>query len=433
MRISAIFVSALLLVLTTGCDFFSGSSNPSKGTNFTTTVFLGDSLTAGFQNGSLLDTQQPHGYANLIAKQANFTLALPLIAAPGVPAVLQLVSQGPPPVTKQASGISTGRDDVTVQATDLAVPGHLLADLLNRLPIPNPTSGEDIITSLVLGLPGLAEGKIHTQLGWAEQLNPTTVFVFIGSNDALLAVNSGKPSSMTPVTTFASEYTQLMQALHTKTTARLIVANVPDVTLVASLTPGSVILSEFSKSTGIPVAQLSATLGIQANDLVNATGLSEVEAIIAGKQPGPVSDSGFLTPAEVTTIQQTVQQYNTTIAQQVGAVGGTLVDLDTAFTKLKTNPPTINGFTPSFAYLGGIFSLDGVHPTNTGYALLANIFVDSINTSLSTKIPDVNVGPIAAADPYFPPNLPKQAARPTSISVTAAHSLDWMMKRPAKR
>ena len=101
--------------------------------DFATTVFIGDSLTAGFQNGSLLDSQQPNGYASLIAKQAGFKLALPLIAPPGARG-LQLVSVGPPPVIQQASGTSTGRDDLTVQATDLAVPGHLLTDLINRKP-----------------------------------------------------------------------------------------------------------------------------------------------------------------------------------------------------------------------------------------------------------------------------------------------------------
>ncbi len=429
---AALFSTAILVFATTGCNLI-GSSKPATGShssnagNFTTTVFIGDSLTAGFQNGSLLDTQQPNGYANLIAKQAGFKLTLPLIAAPGAPAVLQLVSVGPPAVIKQASGITTGRDDITVQATDLAVPGHLLTDLINRVPVAAPTAGEDIVTDLVLGIPGLALGKQYTQLQWAEHLSPTTLFVWIGSNDALLAVDSGMPSSMTPPAQFATEFTQLIQALQTNTKANLIVGNVPDITLVASLTPGSVVLSEYSQSSGIPVAQLSTKLGIQATDLVNATGLSEIQAILAGKQSGPVDDSGFLSPAEVAAMQQTIQQYNTAIAQQVAAVGGTLVDINTALTQLHNSPPTINGVQPSFAFLGGFFSLDGVHPTNTGYALLANIFIDRMNAALKTKIADVDVSTIASTDPLFPPNLPK-STQARGIPAAAARSLDWMLK-----
>ena len=43
-------------------------------------VVVGDSLSAGFQNDSLLDLQQPHGYASLVAAQARVPLWLPLIA-----------------------------------------------------------------------------------------------------------------------------------------------------------------------------------------------------------------------------------------------------------------------------------------------------------------------------------------------------------------
>src|ERR1700758_744684 len=42
--------------------------------NFSNTVFLGDSLTAGYQSGSLLDTQQVHGWAPVVAKQAGFNI-----------------------------------------------------------------------------------------------------------------------------------------------------------------------------------------------------------------------------------------------------------------------------------------------------------------------------------------------------------------------
>src|SRR6516164_2366071 len=61
-------------------------------------VVIGDSLSAGFQNSSLLATQQPHGYASLVAVQAGERLPLPLAADPGIPNVLELVSIGPSPI-----------------------------------------------------------------------------------------------------------------------------------------------------------------------------------------------------------------------------------------------------------------------------------------------------------------------------------------------
>lgn len=79
-KAASIAAASLLLVLG-GCS--SGSSNPLAGQqaaqaanagNFSTTVFLGDSLTAGYQSSSLLDTQQVHGWAPLVATQASFSI-----------------------------------------------------------------------------------------------------------------------------------------------------------------------------------------------------------------------------------------------------------------------------------------------------------------------------------------------------------------------
>src|ERR1700722_16718961 len=115
-RVVAVAVVLCALVVSaglSGCELYNritGTGGTTSSTaGFATTVVIGDSLSAGFQNGSLLDSQQPNGWASLVAKQANFSLALPLIASPGVPAVLELTSLGPPPVIQQASGISVGR------------------------------------------------------------------------------------------------------------------------------------------------------------------------------------------------------------------------------------------------------------------------------------------------------------------------------------
>jgi len=63
--------------------------------NLSRLVVVGDSLSAGFQNFSLLGTQQIHNYASLVAGQANTPLVLPLVRFPGVPNVFQLTSLSP--------------------------------------------------------------------------------------------------------------------------------------------------------------------------------------------------------------------------------------------------------------------------------------------------------------------------------------------------
>jgi phospholipase/lecithinase/hemolysin len=406
--------ATLLLTLLTGCG---GSTTtppvtaptpaptpaPTAAANpFTNVVFIGDSLSAGFQNGSLLDTQQPHGFASLIAQQANFPITLPLIAPPGYPAVYQLISAGFPPNIQQEPGTTTGRDNPTIQPSDLAVPGHLLHDLINTAPLATPLTGQEAITSLVLGFP---VGNTNTQLQEAIALKPSTLFVWIGSDDALGALGSGMPSTMTSLAAFTADYTQLITTLKAQSTANLVVANIPDVTLIPYLTPASEIISLVSTQTGLPTAEVGTLLGLVSGDLVNAAGLQAIEADLSANQiAAPLTDAEFLTPSEIATIETNIDSYNQVIAQQVSAAGGTLVDIHSYFPTL-TAGVTIDGYTATSTYLGGLFGLDGIHPTNTGYALLANQFLLALNSRFSLSLPPVNVSQVAANDPYFGANI----------------------------
>ena len=117
------------------------------------------------------------------------------------------------------------------------------------------------------------------------------------------------------------------------------------------------------------------------------------------------------------------------IAAQAQAAGATLVDINALFKQVATSGMTINGYTGTASFLGGFFSLDGIHPTNTGYAVVANKFIDTMNTAISTKIPDVALGPIAAADPLWPPNLVPHAisAHALTMPANAGKSIDDLM------
>jgi lysophospholipase L1-like esterase len=426
------FCSSLLATALAGCA--GGSSNPlapiqaaqAKNVgNFTNTVFLGDSLTAGYQSASLLDTAQVHGWANLVATQAAFNVTLPLIAPPGAPSVLELVSVGPPPVIITAPGTTTGRDNPATQPTDLAVPGAFVNDVANTVPLANPAAGQQQITQLVLGFPGLGYGEALSQLGFAIKAQPTTIFLWIGNNDALIADETGMPSSMTTVANFTTQYQALITQITTMTPAHLVIANIPDVTQVPYLQPAALVLGEYSAATGVPTAVLSGLLGISPGDYVNPTGLAEIPAILGGTQKGPITDSGVLSAAEVVTVQAQVTAFNQVIAAQATAANATLVDINALFAQVVASGLTINGYTGTAAFLGGFFALDGIHPTNTGYAVVANKFIDTMNASINTKIPDVALGPVAAADPFWPPNLaPHSAARALTMPANAGKSLD---------
>jgi lysophospholipase L1-like esterase len=413
--IAAILASAAFLALS-ACSSGS-SSNPqaartaaqaANAGNFSSVYFLGDSLTAGFQSGSLIDTAQPHGWAALVAQQAGFPLALPLIAPPGAPNEITLVSFNPL-VLGTLSGTTTGRDNYVTQPTDVAVPGSLVNDVLNTVPLLNPTTGQQQLNQLVLGYPGFGYGVALSQAQEAAAANPTTIFLWIGNNDVLVADETGMPSSMTPLATFTTEYQQLIGDLQENTNAHLVIANIPDVTAVPYLTPAAEVLAEASAETGYPTATLSGILGIVPGDLVNPTGTAEIPLILSGKQTGPITDAGFLSIAEIAAVKAQVTAFNQVIAQSAASAGATLVDINGLFAQSTANGVVENGIPGTTAFLGGLFSLDGIHPTNTGYALVANKFIDTINTSLKKSFAEVNVAATAAVDPLYPP-YPGQAA-----------------------
>ena len=399
--------------------------------NFSNTIFLGDSLTAGYQSGSLLDTQQVHGWAPDVAAQAKFNIVQPLIAYPGAPSVLHLVSLGPPPVITPVSGTTTGRDNFATQPTDLAVPGAFVNDVINTVPLTNPSPGQQQLNQLVLGFPGLGYGQDYSQAQAAVAAQPTTIFLWIGNNDALVADLTGTPNSMTSISDFTTQYKALITLLSTKTPAHLVIGNIPDVTLVPYLQPAALILGEYSAATHLPTATLSALFGIVPGDFVTPEGLSEISAILSHQQTTTLSDAGVLTAAEASTVRANVAAYNQVIAQEAQSVGATLVDINATFSQIAANGIVVNSYTGTFSFLGGLFSLDGIHPTNTGYAVLANKFIDTMNSSMHTTIPDVSLSAVSATDPLWPPNFiphAEPAARPM-ISPAAAAEVNAILQR----
>ena len=374
--------------------------------NFTTTYFLGDSLTAGYQSGSLIDSSQVNGWAPLVAAQAKFAITLPLIASPGAPNQLTLAHLASPTLLSTIGmlpGTTSGRDNFGAQPTDVAVPGALLNDALNTLPLLNPTTGQQNLNQLVLGYPGFGFGVTRSQAQQAVAANATTIFVWLGNNDALVADFAGSPAAMTPLTAFTTQYQQLMTYLTTNSNAHLVIANIPDVTAVAYMQPATALLGFFSAQTGVPAAALSAVLGIQPGDLVSLPGVQQVPAILGGAAKGPIAATNILHAADVATVQANVTAFNKVIAASAASAGATLVDINALFAKTTANGVTVNGITGTTGFLGGVFSLDGIHPTNTGYGVIANAFIDAMNASIKTTIADVNLVPIAAADPLFPP------------------------------
>jgi len=367
-------------------------------------VVIGDSLSAGYLNSSLHQEQQPRGYASVVAGQAGIDLPLPLINAPGTPSVLKL-KRGTGEISR-SPGFSTSRIDPTVQAYNLAVPGATAYHALNLAPNfeAPPATRVQGFTNLALGLPGVFDGTLKSQVEWVVGggLDPDIVLLWVGGQDALLGLINGTDAAATDADRFEDHFTDIMDAL-TGTSAKIFVANVPSVTDIPFL------LSRFEAAMFLGVAQDDLEdLGIAATDSVTLDALGPMAAALRGGESDffdrdpttcfvveaenvvdltETCDDYILDEDEITAIETKVAIYNTAIDHvEVDYPGvATLVDIRGFFTDVS--PFTIvDGQFLGTNYLGGIFSLDGIHPTFAAQALIADEFIVKINAAYGEEV-----------------------------------------------
>ena len=105
---------------------------------------------------------------------------------------------------------------------------------------------------------------------------------------------------------------------------------------------------------------------------------------------------------QIETILGGESAFNDVIAAQATANGFALFDANAFLASVA-----VSGYDPGEGlptltadYItGGLFSLDGVHPTNMGYAVVANQMIDVLNEEFDTDIQKVNLRNISGNSP----------------------------------
>ena len=401
-----------LALLSFTCSCFCVQAQIQPGRNIgpqTRFVVAGDSLSAGVQNFSLLYSQQPNGFASIIARQAGWPLELPLIPYPGAPNKLELINIGPPPDIQPVTGdLLFPRLNPLVQPTNVSVPGGTVNSALNLRPSLTATDPVQQWTTLVLGFPALLQGKAPTEIEAAIALRPTTVLEWLGNNEALVPSLTGQLSALTPPAQFASDYKLVLDRL-SSTGAKIITASVPDVTSIAYFTSARTIALQAHLS----LSTITSMLGMGPNDFIRPSAAPFVDAILSGKPsqglpsacPAPLSSLGvstvpcILTGSDAAIVRTTIDCYNQTIRSETAAHGGVFVDVNALLKQIYASGYQLGDQTLSTDFFGGLFSLDGVHPSNTGYGIVANYFIATMNAQMGTQIPLADISEIFNADP----------------------------------
>ncbi len=358
-------------------------------------VAIGDSLTAGYQSDGLVTTTQLRDFPALLARQAGISadaFQQPLISEPGIPPQLYLKSLLPLVVDRKPGMGQPLNLNLPRPYNNLGITGATSIDVLQT-----KTSADNPFFDLVLRKQG-------TVMEEAVALSPTFITFWVGNNDVLAAVLNGKAIdgvTMTPVEAFGQAMSQLFEILGAYQ-GRVVVCNIPSATNIAFTTAVSIYVT--NPSTKQPVlinGQKVPLIGpdgpltpgnyvtLYAIDYLNQ-GYGIPESL--GGNGKPLPDEVVLNPQEILAIEGHINSYNSIIAYLAANNSIPVVDAYSFMTKLTTDGYAVGGVSITKDYLtGGFFSLDGIHPTDLGYAIIANLWIEKINGAFSSQIPLVNL------------------------------------------
>ena len=403
-----------------------------QGQPFHKYVALGDSLTAGVEGGCIVARHQNRSYPKLVAEQLGITdfqqpivnekaLSAPLTGNPCLGAIVANGGISAGPVSQMGSFANA---TLARPYDNLGIAGANAADLVD-LKQANPTgnTANQNAAFVLRNFPtGPFQGK--SAVDEANLLNPDLVTVWIGNNDVLGAALSGVAVdgvTLTSVSTFTTKYTAVITGL--KASGRtIVVLNIPDVTAIPFTTtiPPVVVNPATRQPVLTPGGQTIPLLGsravgscttppcpIPAGTLVTLGASSllgqgiGIPASLGGSgvglPDGSVGASGLsqgvlLYPDEVAAIRARTTELNGVIASVGSANGAVLVDMNSIFNNVKANGYTVGGITLNASFLqGGLFSADGFHASNIGYAVVADEIIKALNASKSANIPEPNL------------------------------------------
>ncbi len=247
-----------------------------------------------------------------------------------------------------------------------------------------------------------------TYIDFIQNRNHTFFSVWLGNNDVLGWAMAGGVAGVDPTkqltnaTSFTGLYNQYIAAL-TAQGQKGVVATIPDVTSIpffntvtvsainAALAADPDVPASNNKliirtGTGVPREATPEDLIVLNFDRallgVNGYGLSPLN---------PMESQYVLDRDEVATAKQRVIDFNNSIKAVAEAKDLAVVDTYTILNGIKT-PANYDGILVSSAFItGNAFSLDGVHLTPIGNAIIANEFIKAINKKYNSNIPTVAV------------------------------------------
>jgi hypothetical protein len=109
----------------------------------------------------------------------------------------------------------------------------------------------------------------------------------------------------------------------------------------------------------------------------------------------PLPDEVVLDPTELAVIRDRVSAINQSIREIAGAASVSVLDLNAFTADLLANGRSYAGVSLDGSFLtGGLVGYDGIHPTDIGYAFLANAWIDFLNREKGTQLLPVSLAAV---------------------------------------
>jgi lysophospholipase L1-like esterase len=431
MKKQLLYAAGLALAIS-GCKPHMDTEIPSaNGLDFSRYIAVGNSLTAGYADGSLYRSGQQNSYPSILAQQfsgvGGGAFKQPLLNAesgyPGPKRVLgpSADCQGVTslaPVLYPGPRTDTAGDGANIAASgpynNLGVPGIRAIDFL--------VPGYAVIAQALLKVPYayrfFDNPSTDRALDMVKRSNPTFFTAWIGNNDALLYAVGGGNESSVPLSNPAQFSVALDSVVNALTAhgAKGALINIPDISAIPYFNTvpynglvltrqGQVDSLNFGyKGTGITfklgqnpfiIADTSVPVihlrPIKAGEFVLLTVPTDSLKCRGWGSIKPIPAEYILSAPEVGAVNSAIAQFNMMIQNKAHAKNLAYVDMFSYMRQLVSGIE-YHGVNFNTVFVrGGAFSLDGIHLTPRGYALAANEMIRTINAFYHSNVPQADV------------------------------------------
>lgn len=432
MRWSLLLTSVVSMMACTNNDIdpTATTGTPSKGeADFTKYVAVGNSLTAGYADAGLYRDSQLNSYPSILSgqfrtvgggdfvqplfteAQANGSGYAKLIRVPNLADPTTLISS----IGQVAPGAGRGgtTDTGALLLTkftgpnqNLGVPGIRVADVLTVGY--GSAQGNQFFERLVVN-----PGTTYFQYASDNLSGATFYSCWLGNNDALQYATSGGLTATTATALFTTNFTAMMNKL-AEGGRKGVVIGIPNitstpyfstVTIPLVLAQINALVKPVPAITALVIQTATGVRATQAGDLFmlpNVLEYAKIGSVAAGNQRGPyglsptnpIPSQYVLDAGEVAALNAKITEFNGIMKAQADAKGAAYVDPNGVLSQISSATGLVqNGITYTSSFLqGGVYSIDGIHLTPAGYALMANEIIKSINTKYNATVPQVNPG-----------------------------------------